>query len=231
MAREIHKEFVMVGFADLYTAPGDTTAPLDTIGMGEATTPWVSIGATEEGVTTTFGRETTDHFIEEDPLPALTTLASATFNLGFALAEDTLESLRLAYGGTITPGVAPAPSRLELSAAIETLAVLFESPLPDGGFRRIYIPRLNRTGEVETAYRRSEQKHIFPVTLASVCALEDIDIADFPPDGTLLAAPADAEGDGQQQGTPEQGQQAAPQSGQAQPQQGAQQRSRRKAAA
>lgn len=182
VARDIHKEYVMVGYADLYLAPGDTSAPADTVDFNDATLDpdWVSVGATEEGVATTFGRETTDHFIEEDPLPALTTLASATFNLAFSMAQDTLQSLQFAYGGTLTPGTPPAPDRLTLSSDIEVLAALFESRLPNGGFRRLYIPRLNRTGEVETAYRRSETKHLFPVVLSSVCALEDIDIADFP---------------------------------------------------
>jgi hypothetical protein len=183
MAREIVKANVAVGFADLYTAPADTAKPADTIVYNGTFTGYESVGATDEGVAITFGRETTDHYVEEDELPALITVASATFNIETSLAEDTLESMQLAYGGgTIASSGTGATAKrtLALSSDLEELAVLIEAKTRLG-HRRIYIPRVISAAEVGTPYRRSEAKRVYPVTLRSVCALADIDIDDFEP--------------------------------------------------
>ena len=184
MARDIQKVNVAVGFADLYTAPVGTAKPADTVVYNGAFANYESIGATEEGVTLTFGRETNEHRVEEDPLPALITVTSATFTLGFSLAEDTLESMQLAYGGgtiSVTAGGAgqPAKRSLTLSQDLTELAILFEAKTRNG-HRRIHIPRMMATGEVGTPYRKSEGKRVYPVTLQSISGLSEISIDDFP---------------------------------------------------
>ena len=183
MARDIQKVNVAVGFADLYTGPVGAAKPADSVAYNGAFTNYESIGATEEGVALTFGRETAEHRVEEDDLPALITVASATFSLAFSLAEDTLESMALAYGGgTITASGAGAAAKksLALSRELTEIAVLMEAKTRSG-HRRIHIPRMMATGEVGTPYRKSEGKRVYPVTLQSVSALSEISIDDFAP--------------------------------------------------
>lgn len=179
MAREVKKVNVAVGEADLYTAPLETVKPEDALAYRGDFADFEFAGGTEDGVTLTFGRETTEHRLEEDPFPALITVNSATFSLAFGLGEDTFESMKLAYGGgTITS--AAGKRTFALAAELEELAILMEAKTADGGHRRIYIPRMVATGEVGTPYRRSEGKRMYPVTLQSLCALSEISIEEFP---------------------------------------------------
>ena len=180
MARKILKEKVFAGFADMYTAPRDTAKPADTVAYnGNFGTDFTSIGATDEGVAVNFNVETQSHGVEEDPIPAYRVITSATFTFTAGLAEDTIESMALAYGvGEIV--VAGAKKSLVLSEELNELAVFFEAKVPGDKARRMYVPAVMSGGEVGTPYRRAESKRIYPVTFETVCALSDIEIYEVP---------------------------------------------------
>jgi len=175
------KTNILIGTATLYVAPAYTPMPDDTVGIdGDWGALWVHPGYTEEGVSTSFERDTEDHNVEEDPLPAFRTVTSATFTVTASFAEDTLENIKLAMGGGIITTTAAGTGqigkkRLVLSEELEELALGFEGKNAEGYWRRIYIPRVVASGTVETEYRRAAQKRVYPAEFASICALSEIE--------------------------------------------------------
>jgi hypothetical protein len=188
MARQIRKERVFAGFADMYTAPRDTARPPDTVGYnGDFGADYKSVGATDEGVTINFGVETKEHTIEEDPLPAFRVITSAAFTFTAGLAEDTIENMQLAYGvGQIVQ--VGQKKELRLSTSLNELTIFLEAEVPGGMVRRMHVPGVMSGAEVETPYRRAESKRIYPVTFTTVCALEDIGIYEIPKAGIPAGA-------------------------------------------
>lgn len=176
---------VLVGVAYLYTAPVGTAAPADTVAPGELwPSPWVYIGATEEGVTVAKGADIGTINIEESPLPVKRVTNETTFEMRFALSEDTVESMKLAYGGGVITTISAATGvagkkRLILSSTLTELAAGFEGVNSNAFPRRVVVPRVNSAADVETAYRRAANNRSYPTTLGAVCLPEDIVIDDW----------------------------------------------------
>lgn len=190
---------VVVGMAVGYFAKANTAMPANTIEYaGDWGTGWVQAGATEEGWRLGGDTSTTSHNVEEQANPVAVTLDSQSINISAALAEDTLQSLRLAFGGgtiTVTPGTSPAPTihEFKLAANVEEFAVgldLETYPVTIGTgatavlkkvTRRIYIPRAAGSGSVDAAFRRAAAKRTWPITFAALCKPEEIIIRDIIP--------------------------------------------------
>src|ERR1044072_5260774 len=173
-------ENVLVGVAYLYVAPVGTTPPADSVDPGELwPSPWVYVGASEEGLAVVKGADIGTINIEESPLPVKRVTNQSTFDLRISLSEDTVETMKLAYGGgTITTiagsaGVA-GQKRLTLSSTAEELAAGFEGVNVDDLPRRVIVPRVISAAEVETTYRRAANNRSYPTTLGAVCLPEDI---------------------------------------------------------
>lgn len=177
---------VLVGTATLFTAPAGTAAPLDTIAGGDDWgSPWTYIGATEEGVTVAYGTTTSDTTVEEQATPVLVNVTAVQFELRFSLSEDTVESMKLAYGAggsiaTITgsTGIA-AKKRLTLSSKLAKLAAGFEGVNAQGFPRRVYVPAVLSIGDVSTAYRRAANNRAYPAVLRAVCDPDEIGIDEW----------------------------------------------------
>lgn len=176
---------VLLGVAYLYTAPVGTAAPADTVAPGQLwPSPWTYIGATEEGVTVAKGADISTINIEESPLPVKRVTNTTTFELRFSLSEDTVESMKLAYGGgvitviSVGAGVA-GKKRLVLSSTSSELAAGFEGVNENALPRRVVVPRVMSAADVETAYRRAANNRNYPTTLGAVCLPEDIVIDDW----------------------------------------------------
>ena len=177
---------VLVGTAKLFTAPSGTAAVADTIAGGETWgSPWVYIGGTEQGVKLTFGTTTSDITIEEQATPVLVVTTLVNVTIAFSLSEDTVESMKLAYGnsGSITPisgatGIA-AKKRLTLSNTLGKLTCGFEATNAGPYPRRVYVPAVMSVGDVETDYRRAANNRSYPVTLRAVCDPSAIVIDDW----------------------------------------------------
>jgi hypothetical protein len=175
---------VLVGNATLYTAPANTAAPADTLADGAAwLTPWVHVGGTEEGVSFAVGVDTNDIRIEEQSTPVLVTVNQRNVRIMAALSEDTIENMKLAYGGgTIATQAAAAgvigKKTLTLSESLDSLAAGFEGKSPQGFFRRVYIPRIISVADVTTVYRRAAGNRSYAVEFRAICPIEQITITD-----------------------------------------------------
>lgn len=175
---------VIVGQATMYTAPANTTAPADTLADGATwLTPWVYSGATNEGVSFLVSSNTQDINIEEQSTPVMVLTTSKNIRIQATLSEDTLETMKLAYGGgTITTVAAatgvPGKKTLTLADPLDQLAVGFEGINPQGFFRRVYIPQVVSVADVTTAYRRAAGERLYAVELRAICPPSSIKIVD-----------------------------------------------------
>lgn len=175
---------VLIGTVHLYVAPADTAMPADTVEYGGAWgASWRFPGATEEGVNFAFERDTNMHYVEEQPTPVAVTVGNSQFRVETALAEATLDNLKLAFGGgtltTQASGVGViGKSTLALSDTLDELAVGLEGLNPAGFFRRVYIPRVVSVATVEVANRRNESKQTYNVQLQSICRMNEIQVID-----------------------------------------------------
>ena len=177
---------VLIGTATLYTAPFGTAFPADTVVAGAAWgSPWTYIGGTEEGVTVAYSTQSNDIYIEENAIPAITAVTQATFELRFSLSEDTLDSIKLAYGAsgtlaTVSSGTGiAAKKKLTLSSTLTKLACGFEGVNAAGFARRVFVPAVLSVGSVETAYRRAANNRAYPVVLRAVCDPSTIEFDDW----------------------------------------------------
>lgn len=174
---------VVVGAAMAYFAAVGETPPASTVKFG---TPWggdwINPGGTEDGYRLTADSSTQSHTIEEQPNPVLVTLETRGLGIAASLAEDTLDSLRLAFaGGTITvAGSGLAVKTFQLATGIEEFAVGLDMDTVAGVTRRIIIPRASGAGSVDVAFRRSASKRLWPIQFSALCPPEDIIIQDIP---------------------------------------------------
>jgi hypothetical protein len=185
---------ILTGQAALYLTEYDDTTPAalpgddDPLGF-DWETPWVAAGATLEGVSITFAREATDIRIEEQTTPVDQKTTSAGFTVSASLSEDTLDTMRYAYGGgtitTVAPGAGThGKQKLVISDEVEHFALGLEGQAkPRTGiatpWRRILIPDVTSVAEVETAYRRAEQQRVYPATFTSLVPVGEIIIEEL----------------------------------------------------
>lgn len=176
---------VVVGQAIGYYGEVGATVPANTVPYGgDWGVSWVNPGATEEGWRLNGDTSTTAHNIEEQPNPVLNTIESRTMGIAASLAEDTLESLRLAFaGGTIVVGTGAdvGVRTFKLSNDITEFAVGLDMKTVGGKCRRVIIPRASGAGTVDVAFRRSAAKRMWPVQFTALCRPDEIIIRDITP--------------------------------------------------
>lgn len=150
---------------------------------------WVSAGATSEGFKVNVETSTTQVTIEEQSTPVDETVESKAINIDAILAEDTMTTIKYAWGGgTIVHTAAgvgqPAKDTMSLTDNVQYYTATLESRNFNGYARRLYIPKASMSGSGEVAFRRAADKHMYPVTLASLCAPSEIQIVDITAPGT-----------------------------------------------
>lgn len=193
---------VLVGAAAFFYQPYVSTTPpvmpLDTLGFVDVTSanafaatpnptwasPWIPGGATEDGLQLQVQRTTQDHTIEEQLSPVIVSSNAGQVQVVITFAEDTLETMKLAYGGgTITTTAAaagvPGTRELVLQEGLDVVAVGFEGKGPKGNFRRVLIPQMVATGNVSTAYRRSAANRVYQVTFRALVPMSQIRIREW----------------------------------------------------
>lgn len=180
---------VLVGMARMFLAPYSNetpeTLPEDTVVLNGAWAGnWAPIGATQEGVTVGFTRETEDISIEEQSTPVDTKTSSIAFNISTVLSEDTLQTMKWAYGGgeivtTAATASTPGVQELVISSELEHLTLGFEGVNKFGFWRRVLIPDVLSVGEIETNYRRSAEQRLYSVSFRSVVPIEDVVIREM----------------------------------------------------
>jgi hypothetical protein len=173
---------VIRGMAAIWTRPQDDTAvlPANTLALGgdwaNATTgniAWTPIGASESGATMRFSRATNDITIEEQLNPVDIATTSVDPRIEVTLAEDTLETMKLAYGGGTITTVAPAtgvPGYKELSIAqdIDHLTLGLEGMNTKTQWRRVLWLDVLSVADVETSYRNAETQRLYAVSFRLV---------------------------------------------------------------
>jgi hypothetical protein len=185
---------VLVGVAAMYFQPYivETPAvmPADTVELWTPwTAPWTPIGATTEGLTFGFARETNNITIEEQVTPVDIKTTSVQFTAQVTMSEDTLETMLLAYGGgsieTTAAGVGQiGKKQLTISSDTSYFSFGFEGKNEFGFWRRVVIPVVVSIAEAQTAYRRAEAQRSYSVTLNSLVAPEDVEIVDMTAEAT-----------------------------------------------
>lgn len=191
---------VLTGLASMYAQPAalpdadeeDIPAvPPNTLAHGAVwnTQEWVPLGASQEGLNFGFTRETNDIMIEEQPNPVDRRTESLQFTASVTLAEDTFETMRLAYGGgTIVDVPATATlhgyQELQVSDEMEDFAFGFEGQNQWKKARRVCIPVCKSAGEIETTYRRSEEQRLYAVSFISLVPLSQCTFRNITSDPT-----------------------------------------------
>lgn len=177
---------VKVGNAFAGLAPGDTPIPVaPTVLWAAFASPYISAGATDEGWKIGGDTSTEEITIEEQSTSVGRTVTSRTLTIEAALAEDTLASWRLGFGGgTVVHDSTLKTDTFSLSDDITEFAIVLEMAggLTVGGkhkVRRVYVPRVVAAGNVEISFRRAAAKRLIPVTFTSICAPEEIVIIDY----------------------------------------------------
>jgi hypothetical protein len=180
---------VMAGLAAMYLAPYSAATPAvlpaDTVALGGGwpTTPqlWVPIGASEEGVTMAFRRNTQDIMVEEQITPVSVETTDADLRFEVSLSEDVLENLRIAFGGGTVTTVAAATGvigkkTLVLSTDLDHLALGFECKNPEGFFRRMLVPDVVSIADISTPFRRAANARRYRAAFRALVAPENVTI-------------------------------------------------------
>lgn len=182
---------VVVGEAYMFLHPWDENAvaplipdetPLFDVAVWEAA-GWIAAGATHEGFRANVETSTTTITIEEQSTPVAERVESKGVTFEAALAEDTLESIRLSWGGaditTTAAGTGTVGTRkMVLSDAIEYWVAALEMRNAFGLARRIYLEKASATGSGETSFRRSADKRTYPLRVTSICPPSGVQIVD-----------------------------------------------------
>lgn len=192
---EFHREWVLVGQAAIRLFPLDPTnptapsLPTDTVELNGSWGPgWVPIGATEEGVTLNFSRSTENITVEESQVPVDVRTTELTFTVGCSLSEDTMETMRIAFGGgtiTTTPATETTPGvkRLQVSPELDQFALGAEGRNEFGKPRRILIPIVLSVADAEVQYRRAAAPRRYSVSFQSLIDIQSCEFRD------IIAAP------------------------------------------
>lgn len=184
-----NKDNINVGLASMYVAAYSLTTPAalpaDTVALGGTwPTEWTSLGASDSGLTFQFARKTNDIMIEEQVVSVDTETTSLTFSMDVTLAEDTLATMKLAYGGgTITDTAAssgvPGVRTLTLSTDLDSFAFGFEVKNELGFWRRYLVPKVKSVAQVKTSFVRAKDKRTYAVTFQSLVAPEDVTVREM----------------------------------------------------
>ena len=174
---------VIIGTGIMLTSAVGTSVPSDAnLGVTSAWTGlgWAYVGATLDGVTSTFAPTTQDINIEEQPTPVGVAISTATLTFTCNMSEETLNNVNLAWGnaGAIAVTAAgagqPGKSVLTLSTNFTNVAAVIIGKNAYGYAGVLYVPQMMSAGQVQTAYRRAAQQRVYPLTLNSVCSFSSI---------------------------------------------------------
>lgn len=173
---------VIVGQATGYTGSANTDVlPANSVALGGLWGgTWVYFGATDSGVAWNVTQNTVDIRIEEQPNPAGVEVDTLDVVVAVTLAEDTIENMKIAYGGalTVNAGATPPNKTLVLNTNVNNYAVGFEGLNSYGKVRRVYVPNVVSVSQAQTAYRRAADKRMYAVTFRAICAPSSIQIVD-----------------------------------------------------
>lgn len=166
-----------LGWYAPYITPGTATLPANSVALwGAWGGNWVEAGATEESYQTNVTDTVESHRIEEQTTPVFISTTSRDFVISAQLAEDTLQTLALAWGGTITTSTNSDDFKFSSEVGVWSFGLEMSNLL--GLARRIYIPKAVVNSAGATAFRRSASKRLYPLTITPICQPEEIIVRD-----------------------------------------------------
>jgi hypothetical protein len=177
---------INTGVASMYVQPYNVASPpalpADTVTLGTVwSAPWVSLGASDSGLQFMFSRKTNNIKIEEQVVQVDVATTDLTFSMDVTLAEDTLATMQLAYGGgTVTTTAAasgvPGTRSLVISTDLSTFSFGFEVKQENGFWRRYLIPKVKSVGNIKTVFSRAKDKRMYAVSFESLVAPEQVTV-------------------------------------------------------
>lgn len=166
-----------------YSATSPAVLPAESVILG-GTWPaspqvWTPIGATEQGVSLAFRRSVQEHRVEEQLTPVAVETSEVACMVEATLAEDTFETMRIAFGGgaitTTAAGVGQIGKKeLEISSDLTHFALGLEGRNPYGFWRRVLIPDIVSIADVEQVNRRAAALRMYRVSFRSLVPPEDM---------------------------------------------------------
>ena len=180
------------GMAALWIGEYDADTPLalpandEPLGYDWSTgsSGWTSLGASESGATMRMTRETTDITIEEQSNPVDVAVNTLDPRIEITLAEDTLNTMRVAYGGGEITTVAatatdPGYQELSISQDLEHFTLGLEAENSYKMARRVLFLDVLSVAEVETSYRRAEGTRLYACSFRLISPIDDLVIREF----------------------------------------------------
>lgn len=171
-----------------YSVASPAVLPAETVALGGAwptsPQPWTAIGATEQGASFLFRRTTQSLTVEEQLTPVAVETTEVEMKVEATLAEDSLETMRTAFGGgTITTVAAGSGTigkkTLALSSDLEHFALGLEGKNPEGFWRRVLVPDVVSIADVEVMNRRAQGLRLYKVSFWALVPIEQVTIVNM----------------------------------------------------
>lgn len=189
---------VLVGLARMFvqkiTATSNPALPADTVPLNGAwpssgDNVWLDVGATEEGLTFRFQRNSERIMIEEQQTPAVITSTGIDMAAEMVLSEDTIDTMLLGFGGGTTQDTAaatgqPGKTELTIGSDLDHYAFGFEAENSFGMARRVLLPDVVSVGQMEPVFRRAANARRYATAFEVVSAPEEIEIVEFTAEAT-----------------------------------------------
>lgn len=184
---------IVRGMAALWLRDYDPTATLpendlalggDWADVTKGDPDWKYIGASESGATMRFTRETTDISIEEQVNPVDVAVNTLDPRIEITLSEDSLETMRIAYGGGEITTVAPTSTmpgyrELNVTQDLAHFTLGLEAENSDKYWRRVLFLDVLSVAEVETSYRRAETQRLYACSFRLISPIDDLVIREM----------------------------------------------------
>lgn len=175
---------VTVAYGYGYTAPINEPMPANSVAFGGSWGGnWTYTGATDQGYALGITKNANDIRIEEQSTPAQIVTDTTDVSVTFAMAEATLENLKIALGSgslAVNSGATPPNKVLTLADPLNQVAFGLEAPNIFGVTkpRRLYIPIAVIIAQIAIPLRRAAEKQMYAVTVRAVCPMSSITITD-----------------------------------------------------
>lgn len=189
IVRSYAPDKVIVGQARPFIAPYDPLAPpalpANSVPLNGAWGGnWVELGATMKGLAFKVQRKVKRIAIEEQSTPVAIMTDSAEFSFDLELAEDSLETMRYAFGGgtitTVAPGSGTVGTRSLVIAADMTLFSFgFEGQNENGFWRRVRVPKVVSIANVTTSYQRADKQRTYKCEFESLVEITEAEIREM----------------------------------------------------
>jgi hypothetical protein len=185
----VNPKNVVVGIASAWIQPYDPNVPaaLPAVTVAKGADwggNWQNLGATDQGWKLTIGTSTKTITIEEQSTPVKVIADSHSYQVAGDLAEDTLQHALWAYGGgtLVTTAAAtgvPGYQTLSLQDDLSQWAIGLETVNVQGYWRRYLIPQGNVGTNVDTSFRRSNEKRMYGFQFEGTCAPSQVVIQEM----------------------------------------------------